>query len=110
VGVNPIYTHSWNNSGASEVKMQISRRETPTLTLERRSQSEQSYFKQLPFVPAEINCLALTEVIAEKIRACYQRNKARDIYDLSLFATTPLNQPLMSPFSGLETLAVAGYL
>src|SRR5262245_17955829 len=34
-GVNPVYTHSWNSSGRSEVKMQISRRETPTLTLER---------------------------------------------------------------------------
>jgi predicted nucleotidyltransferase component of viral defense system len=94
-GVNPIYTHSWNNGGRSEVKIQISRRETPTLTLEKRLQSEQSYFKLLPFVPTEINCLALTEIIAEKIRACYQRNKARDIYDLSLFATMPLNQPLI---------------
>jgi len=94
-GVNPIYTHSWNVSGRSEVKMQISRRETPTLTLEKRLQSEQSYFKLLPFVPTEINCLALTEIIAEKIRASYQRNKARDIYDLSLFATMPLNQSLI---------------
>ena len=31
-GVNPTYTHSWNSSGESEVKIQISRRETPTLT------------------------------------------------------------------------------
>ena len=94
-GVNPIYTHSWNTSGSSEVKIQISRRETPTLSLETRIQCEQSYFKLLPFVPSQINCLALSEIIAEKIRACYQRNKARDIYDLSLFATTPLDQSLI---------------
>jgi hypothetical protein len=34
-------------------------------------------------------------IIAEKIRASYQRNKARDIYDLGTFATRPLNQPLI---------------
>ena len=56
---------------------------------------EQSYFKLLPFAPAEINCLALPEILAEKIRACYQRNKARDIYDLGMFATRPLDQALI---------------
>jgi len=94
-GVNPTYTHLWNGGGDSEVKLQISRREIPTLVTERRPQCEQSYFKQLPFAPAEVNCLALPEIIAEKIRACYQRNKARDIYDLGMFANKPLDQPLI---------------
>jgi predicted nucleotidyltransferase component of viral defense system len=91
-GVNPTYSHDWNVSGVSEVKLQISRRETPTLPTERRPQIEQSYFKLLPFAPTEIVCLALAEILAEKIRACYQRNKARDIYDLGMFATRPLDQ------------------
>jgi predicted nucleotidyltransferase component of viral defense system len=91
-GVNPTYAHDWNASGVSEIKLQISRRETPTLPVERRAQVEQSYFKPLPFAPAEIICLALPEILAEKIRACYQRNKARDIYDLGMFATRPLDQ------------------
>ena len=77
--VNPVYAHDWNKTGNSEVKLQISRRETPTLPTERLTQRDQSYFRQLPFVPAEITCLALDEILAEKIRACYQRNKARDI-------------------------------
>src|ERR1019366_370582 len=94
-GVTPTYAHEWNASGASEIKLQISRRETPTLPPERRPQIEQSYFKLLPFAPAEITCLALPEILAEKIRACYQRNKARDIYDLGMFATRPLDQPLI---------------
>jgi predicted nucleotidyltransferase component of viral defense system len=94
-GVNPTYSHDWNVSGANEVKLQISRRETPTLPTERHQQIEQSYFKLLPYVPADISCLALPEIIAEKIRACYQRNKARDIYDLGIFATRPLDQPLI---------------
>src|SRR6267143_2324924 len=52
-------------------------------------------FELLPFAPAEIDCLALPEIVAEKIRACYQRNKARDIYDLGIYATRPLDQPLV---------------
>ena len=30
-GVNPVYAHDWNPSGQSEIKLQISRREVPTL-------------------------------------------------------------------------------
>jgi predicted nucleotidyltransferase component of viral defense system len=94
-GVNPTYSHEWNGAGDSEIRLQISRRETPTLAPERRPQCEQSYFRLLPFGPAEITCLALPEILAEKIRACYQRNKARDIYDLGFYATRPLDQPLI---------------
>src|SRR6266446_5006412 len=94
-GVNPTYSHDWNMSGVSEVKLQISRRETPTLPTERRPQIEQSYFKLLPFAPTDIICLALPEIIAEKIRACYQRNKARDICDLGTYAMRPLDQALI---------------
>ncbi len=81
--------------GDSEIKLQISRRERPTLEPELKPQREQSYFGLLPFTPAEVNCLALPEILAKKIRACYQRNKARDIYDLGIYATRPLDQPLM---------------
>jgi predicted nucleotidyltransferase component of viral defense system len=94
-GVNPSYVHEWN-AGGSEVRLQISRRETPTLPTERLPPVEQSYFQHLPFAPAAITCLALSEIITEKIRACYQRNKARDIYDLGIFANRPLDQPLIS--------------
>jgi predicted nucleotidyltransferase component of viral defense system len=94
-GVNPTYTHDWNGDGASEIKLQISRRETPTLPVERREQCLQSYFRFLPFGPTALNCLALPEILAEKIRASYQRNKARDMYDLGMFATKPLDQPLV---------------
>ena len=93
-GVNPAYVHDWNAAG-SEIKLQISRRETPTRVVEQRAQLEQSYFRYLPFAPAEIVCLSLPELLAEKVRACYPRNKARDIYDLVMFATRPLDQPLV---------------
>jgi predicted nucleotidyltransferase component of viral defense system len=94
-GVNPTYSHEWNAAGDSEIRLQISRRETPTMPPERRQQCVQSYFGLLPFTPAEIICLVLPEILAEKIRACYQRNKARDIYDLGMYAIRPLNQTLI---------------
>ena len=94
-GVNPVYAHDWNPGGQSEIRLQISRREVPTLPPSRNAQRVQSYFRHLPFDPVDITCLALPEIIAEKIRACYQRSKARDIYDLSVFATRPLDRPLI---------------
>jgi len=94
-GVNPTYAHAWNESGGSEIKLQVSRRETPTLPPVRLAQVEQSYFRNLPFAPAAVECLDLREILAEKIRACYQRNKARDIFDLGMFATRPLDQPVI---------------
>ena len=30
-GANPTYSHEWNASGVSEVKLQIGQRETPTM-------------------------------------------------------------------------------
>ena len=90
-----VYTHEWNLGGQSEIRLQVSRREVPTLSPSRNAQRPQSYFRHLPFAPVDITCLALPEIIAEKIRACYQRSKARDIYDLSVFATRPLDQPLI---------------
>lgn len=76
-------------------KAAVSRRETPTLPTDRLPQLEQSYFKLLPFHPTDLPCLALAEILAEKIRACYQRNKARDIYDPGMFAARPLDQALI---------------
>ena len=49
-----------------------------------------------------ITCLALPEIIAEKLRACYQRSKARDIYDLAMFATQPIDRPLVRRLAVLK--------
>ena len=56
-GVNPVYAHDWNPSGQSEIKLQVSRREVPTLPPPQNSQCTQSYFRHLPFQPADIICL-----------------------------------------------------
>jgi len=93
--VNPIYRHDWNMEGNSQFEFQVSNRETPTLELAAVPQEHQSYFQHLPFAPAEIKCLAFVEILAEKIRACSQRNKARDIYDLGFFGLKPFDRPLV---------------
>jgi Nucleotidyl transferase AbiEii toxin, Type IV TA system len=50
-GVNPTYAHDWNDSGESEIRLQISLRETPTLAAGRRAQCQQSYFGSCPSRP-----------------------------------------------------------
>lgn len=49
----------------------------------------------LPFEPADLSCLRIEEILAEKIRATYQRNKSRDIWDLDHFANRPLPETLI---------------
>jgi len=49
-GVNPTYVHDWNQAG-SESKLQISRRETPTLPTERQAQNRAELF-QIPAICA----------------------------------------------------------
>ena len=50
-GVNPTYSHEWNGAGDSEIKLQISRRETPTLAPERRTTMRTELFRALAFRP-----------------------------------------------------------
>lgn len=91
-GVSPNYHHALS-SGV--LKLQVSHRETPTLPPNTRRQLEISYFKLLPFKPADLPCLRIEEILAEKIRATYQRNKPRDIWDLDNFAGRPFHEPLI---------------
>lgn len=91
-GVEPQYQHHLGNGF---LKLQVSHRETPTLPPNSRAQLEISYFKQLPFKPADLPCLRIEEILAEKIRATYQRNKPRDIWDLDQFGTRPLPDDLI---------------
>ena len=72
-------------------KLQVSNRETPTLPPDSRAQLEISYFKLLPFKPAALTLPAHRGDPGRKIRATYQRNKPRDIWDLDRFADRPLS-------------------
>ena len=90
--VYPTYAH---DLGGGSIKFEVSLRETPILPIQTQPQLEQQYFGYLEFVPAQLPCLMEAELLAEKLRAGYQRRKARDIYDLAIFAQRPKNEPLV---------------
>ncbi len=98
---NPVCSHSDNEHGV-KIKLQVSIRETPILPVKAMPQLSQDYFKQIDFQPAEIPCLALEEIIAEKIRAASQRSKIRDLHDLSEIAESALNQELIRSLAVLK--------
>jgi len=91
-GSEPSYRHAWSEG---TIKLQVSNREVPTLPPDERSQLDVSYFKLLPFSPSTIPCLRIEEILAEKIRATYQRDKPRDIWDLDQFANRPMPEVLI---------------
>jgi predicted nucleotidyltransferase component of viral defense system len=107
--VNPLCAHPENLRGV-KIKLQISTRETPILPVTPRAQLEQDFFRHLPFAPADIPCLALEEVIAEKLRAASQRSKIRDLHDLSEIARFLVNQDLIRALAVLKLWTVGDQL
>ena len=79
---NPVCSHAGNEKGV-KIMIQVSLREKPILPVRAMPQIAQEYFKELPFKPADIPCLAHEEALSEKIRAASQRSKIRDLHDLS---------------------------
>ena len=60
-----------------------------------RQVTEEVYSKYLEFPLLIIPCMALDEIIAEKVRACYQRATVRDAFDFFLFSKQPFNKELI---------------
>jgi len=92
-GAEVEYRHAWNEAG--RFRLQVSLRERPTLPVVPRPMRLQAYFKHLEFGPFQVRSLQDLEMIAEKIRAAYQRTKVRDLYDLYRFATIPFDADLL---------------
>jgi len=80
------YSHAWNSN---RFQIEVSFRERPILSVVDLALLGQLYFRYCEFDPFKVLCLQKEEVLAEKIRASFQRIRARDLYDLYLFATTP---------------------
>lgn len=80
------YSHDWNSG---KFQIEVSFREKPILPVVELSILEEVYFRYCAFGPFEVPCLQKPEVLAEKIRASFQRIRPRDLFDLYLFATTP---------------------
>ncbi len=92
-GRDVLYRHAWNEAG--RFRLQVSLREHPTLPVVMRTMEHQPYFPHLEFDIFEIRSLEAIEMIAEKVRAAFQRAKVRDLYDLHRFATTPFDSDLL---------------
>ena len=90
---NPVCSHAGNEKGI-KINIQVSLREKPILSVRPMPQIAQGYFKELPFKPADIPCLAREEVLSEKIRAASHRSKIRDLHDLSQALNTQFNRAL----------------
>jgi predicted nucleotidyltransferase component of viral defense system len=87
------YVHAWNDAG--HFRLQVSLRERPTLPVVARAMRPQAYFSHLEFEPFDVRSLDSVEMIAEKVRAAFQRVKVRDLYDLYRFASTPFDGELL---------------
>jgi len=92
-GGDVSYRHEWNDNG--RFRLQVSLRERPTLPARWMQLKPQAYFKYLEFSPFKVRSLEPIEMIAEKIRAAFQRAKVRDLYDLYSFANAPFNGELL---------------
>ena len=80
------YSHAWNSD---RFQIEVSFRERPFLPVVDLPLLDELYFRYCEFEPFKVSCLRKEEVLAEKIRASFQRIRARDLYDLYLFATMP---------------------
>jgi len=92
------YKHEWNPG--SEFELQVSYREQPILPIEKLPLIEEMYFKFCEFQSFPVKCLQKDELLAEKIRATFQRIRSRDLYDLYLFSKRHYNKDIV------KTLAV----
>lgn len=88
-GGDVLYRHAWNDAG--RFRLQVSLRERPTLPVALRPLLYQAYFEYLEFEPFAVRTLEVIEMMAEKVRAVFQRVKARDVYDMYLFARMPFD-------------------
>lgn len=84
-GGDVLYQHASNDTG--RFRLQVSLREHPTLPVVAKGMRHQAYFGHLEFDLFEVRSLEAIEMIAEKVRAAFQRAKVRDLYDLHRFAT-----------------------
>jgi len=56
---------------------------------------DEMYFKYCEFPRFSVMCLQKEELLAEKLRAAFQRIRSRDLYDLYLFSGRPYARDLV---------------
>ena len=94
------YSHEWNPS--AQFGLDVSLREEPILGTQTAPLISDSYFKYLEIEPPAVTTLHFEEIVAEKIRASYQRTTARDVYDLFQFQQRPFDRDLVRTLAVLK--------
>ena len=92
-GGDVLYRHAWNDAG--RFRLQVSLRERPTLAVVSKAMQHQAHLNHLEFELFDVRSLEPIEMIAEKVRAAFQRAKVRDLYDLHRFSSTPFDAGLL---------------
>mgnify|MGYP001225519609 FL=1 len=85
---------------------EVSLREKPLLPLDEIPLLAEMYFKFCEFPRFPVACLHKEELLAEKLRAAYQRFRARDLYDLYLFADRHFNKSLVQKLAVIKCWSV----
>ena len=81
---------------------EVSFREKPLLPLDELPLIDEMYFKYCEFPRFLLRCLRKEELLAEKLRAAYQRFRARDLYDLYLFADRHFDKSLVQKLAVIK--------
>ena len=97
------YSHGWN---AGEFMFEVSYREKPLLSLDELPLLDEMYFKFCEFPRFPVQCLQKEELIAEKLRAAFQRFRGRDLYDLYLFSDRHFDKGLVKKFAVIKCWSV----
>jgi len=94
------YSHKWNPG--SQFELQVSYREKPALSLIKLPLCNELYFKFCEFQIFSVNCMHKEELLAEKIRAAFQRTRSRDLYDLYLFTKRHYNRDIVKKLVAIK--------
>ena len=86
------YAHSWSSG---KFMVEVSYREMPVLPPKEFPFFDEMYFKYCEFPRFSVVCLQKEELLAEKLRAAFQRIRSRDLYDLYLFSGRPYAKDLV---------------
>jgi predicted nucleotidyltransferase component of viral defense system len=94
------YSHVWNSG--SQFELQVSYREKPALPLSKLPLCDELYLKFCEFQNFSVNCMHKEELLAEKIRAAFQRIRSRDLYDLYLFTKRHYNRDIVKKLAVIK--------
>lgn len=92
----------WENRSDNVLALEFSFRRPILLGTEPRELREESWFSQLEFTPSPIPVLRLEEAIAEKVRASFQRDNPRDVYDLYQYSALVFDDELVRSMAVLK--------